>query len=836
MRLRCSALSAAASLFWLRRGVLIAAAALAALIAAPVGQTARADDLVEVVVTMDAPPLAYAISKSRVLTGRVKTQRLDLRAPTSVGYLASLATAQRALAGRITGSIPASRITWRYSVVLDGLAVVVPRSQLGRLGSTPGVERVWPNVTYRPLLDRSPGLIGAPQMWGMPSFSTAGNGIKVAIIDDGVDQTHPFFNPAGYTMPPGFPKGNAAYTTAKVIAARAFPAPGTSWRYAKLPFDPKESEHATHVAGIAAGDYSPNAIAGRGPLSGVAPRAYLGNYKVLTYPTENFGLNGNAPEIAAGVEAAVKDGMDVINLSLGEAEIDPARDLVTTAINAAADSGVVPVIAAGNDFEDFGRGSVSSPGNAAKAITVAAVTKQLAIASFSSSGPTPVSLGMKPDVAAPGAEITSSVPPSNGTWASFSGTSMASPHVAGAAALLLQRHPDWTVAQVKSALVLTGKPVPSVANELPTTRTGGGLVQVPTANTPLIFAAPADLSFGLLRTGSQATRSVTLTDAGGGAGAWTATVALQGGPSCATVAVPPTVAVPGRLDVTAAASASAPEADVTGFVVLTLGSTTRRIPFWFRVESPKLASEPATALTAPGLRKGQMRGKRSLVTSYRYPADPRSVPPAAGPEQVFRVRITRPVANFGVVLLSSTGAGRFRPFPRVVADGDENRLTGNAGLPLVINPYLDSFGAPRPVAGAIRPVPGSYDVVFETPVAAAPGAGGPGAYTFRYWVNDVAPPSVRLLARTVKAGARLRLSVTDTGSGVDPQSLEATIDGKPSPVRFAGSRATVAVAGIAAGRHRVVLQAADYQELKNMENVPQILPNTRRFTATFTVR
>src|SRR5206468_4786116 len=160
------------------------------------------------------------------------------------------------------------------------------------------------------------------------------------------------------------------------------------------------------------------------------------------------GLNGNAPEIAAGVEAAVKDGMDVINLSLGEAEIEPSRDLVVAAINAAADAGVVPVVAAGNDFEDFGRGSVDSPGSATKAITAAAVTKQLAIAGFSSSGPTPVSLQMKPDVAAPGADITSSVPPHEVTWASFSGTSIATPHAAGAAALLLHRHPNCTVAPV----------------------------------------------------------------------------------------------------------------------------------------------------------------------------------------------------------------------------------------------------------------------------------------------------------------------------------------------------------------------------------------------------
>ena len=125
-RLGSSAPSVAASLFSLKRGVLIAVAALAALIVAPAGQPARGDGLVEVVVTMEAPPIADAIARSRVLTGRVKAQRLDLRTPTSIGYLASLATAQHALASRITTSIPASRITWQYRVVLDGLAVLLP--------------------------------------------------------------------------------------------------------------------------------------------------------------------------------------------------------------------------------------------------------------------------------------------------------------------------------------------------------------------------------------------------------------------------------------------------------------------------------------------------------------------------------------------------------------------------------------------------------------------------------------------------------------------------------------------------------------------------------------
>ena len=102
--------------------------------------------------------------------------------------------------------------------------------------------------------------------------------------------------------------------------------------------------------------------------------------------------------------------MNVINLSLGEPEIEPTRDIVVTAIDGAARAGVVPVIAAGNDFSDFGYGSISSPGNAPSAITVAAVTTTDVIASFSSAGPTPVSLKLKPDVTAPGVAILSSLP------------------------------------------------------------------------------------------------------------------------------------------------------------------------------------------------------------------------------------------------------------------------------------------------------------------------------------------------------------------------------------------------------------------------------------------
>src|SRR4029079_17470194 len=240
-----------------------------------------------------------------------------------------------------------------------------PRSDLDKLSRVERLQ-VWPSIGYHTLLDMTPQIIGAPTIWG-PTLAAAGQGVKIGIIDDGIDQTHPFFAPSGYAYPAGFPKGQAAYTTPKVIVARAFAPATPAYANAKLPFDPELSDHGIHVAGIAAGDHNTPTRTGGFRLSGIAPRAYLGNYKALGIPSE-FGANGNSPELAAAIEAAVKDGMDVINMSLGETEIDPSRDLVVTALNAAADAGVVSSVSAGNDFAELGFGSITSPGNALKAI------------------------------------------------------------------------------------------------------------------------------------------------------------------------------------------------------------------------------------------------------------------------------------------------------------------------------------------------------------------------------------------------------------------------------------------------------------------------------------
>src|ERR671938_929883 len=327
--------------------------------------------MTEVVVTLKAPPLAEVSSTARSLYAH--RNRLDLRAPASVSYLARLAAAQRQLEARITSAVPQAFVRWRYQVVANGFALVVPADETARVARLPGVAAVYPSLTYRPTLDRSPNQIGAPALWG-PRLATAGEGVKIGILDDGIDQTHPFFDPAGFTMPAGFPKGQRRYTTAKVIAARAFAPPYVSYRNARLPFDSKASFHATHVAGIAAGD--PDTVArtfgGAPRLNGIAPEAYLGNYKVLGVPTPQFRLDGNSPEIVAGIEAAVRDGMDILNMSIGEPQIAPNRDIVVRAVDAAAKAGVVSAISAGNDFDEFGHGTVASPGNAPAAITAAA--------------------------------------------------------------------------------------------------------------------------------------------------------------------------------------------------------------------------------------------------------------------------------------------------------------------------------------------------------------------------------------------------------------------------------------------------------------------------------
>jgi hypothetical protein len=492
----------------------------------------------------------------------------------------------------------------------------------------------------------------------------------------------------------------------------------------------------------------------------------------------------------------------------------------------------VPVVAAGNNFADGGSGSITSPANSARAISVAAESESgPTIANFSSGGPSPISLLMKPDVAAPGVSVLSSVPRRYGLWSLFNGTSMAAPHVAGAAALLRQRHRAWTVEQLKSALVQTGDPVyvtPSVEAE--TTREGGGSVNLVRADSPLLFASPTSLTVGFVTPGGPpVVRNVALTDAGGGAALWAVSVVQQQAAAGTSLIVPTNVSVPGQLTVTVAASPGATQADHTGFILLTRGVDRRRIPYWFRVAAPALGSAQTTPLTRAGTYHGDTRGRPALVDTYRYPEDPRELGVARlmlGPEQVFRLTLGRSVANFGVAVTGGPGLIQ----PRVVRAGDENQLLGEIALPFNSNPYLPNFQLPSRVAGAALPGPGAYDLVFDSQAAS-----GAGPFTFRFWIGDTSPPRTRLVS---SRGGLLQIRIQDAGSGVDPSTVRLSVDGRLHDARYDARRGLVlaSIRNLVRGRHQVRLQVSDYQESKNMENVLRILPNTARLHTAFLVR
>ena len=204
-------------------------------------------------------------------------------------------------------------------------------------------------------LSRRRDICGRPVRAGQPPAAThrrddrlgprrplanAGQGLKIGIIDDGIDQKHPYFDPTGFAYPSGFPLGNTSYTTPKVIVARAFPSPSTHWKYASKPFDPVCSDHATHVAGIAAGDYDTTTDFRR-------QRPVLGHRADGVYRQLQGADSADARlrprrQLAgdrAAIDQAVKDGMNVINLSLGEPEVPPTRDIVVQAIDDAAAAG-----------------------------------------------------------------------------------------------------------------------------------------------------------------------------------------------------------------------------------------------------------------------------------------------------------------------------------------------------------------------------------------------------------------------------------------------------------------------------------------------------------------
>jgi len=245
------------------------------------------------------------------------------------------------------------------------------------------VQQVQYNALYHPNLSESYKIINASGAWAAGGGrAAAGAGIKIGDIDSGIDETHPFFDATGFSYPPGFPKCDAAdstshtpdqdceYVSPKVIVAKVFYNKNHQQNFDAQAID----ENGTHTAGIAAGIYDPslNAVVNGvsiDDMSGIAPGAWLGNYNVFP----DHVASARSEDILNAVDAAIADGMDVLNLSLGGG-YHGNNDLLAIGLDNAVDAGLVVAVAAGNSGP--GPGTLESPGRARKVITVGASTNK----------------------------------------------------------------------------------------------------------------------------------------------------------------------------------------------------------------------------------------------------------------------------------------------------------------------------------------------------------------------------------------------------------------------------------------------------------------------------
>ncbi|MEO3791657.1 S8 family serine peptidase [Nonomuraea sp. B10E15] len=370
---------------------------------------------------------------------------------------------------------------------IDGAALTVKPADAGRfwngfLGERPALERtaggiakLWLDRQVTASLDKSVPLIGAPAGW---EKGFDGTGTKVAVLDTGIDAEHP--------------------DLAGKIAA--------SENFSTSPSITDKQGHGTHVASTIAGSGS----ASGGTYKGVAPGASLLIGKVL-------GDNGRGEWswAIAGMEWAAEQGADVVNLSLGSCCGDGTDPMSQAVDELTRKHGTLFVAAAGNAGQTL---TVDTPAAAGEAVAVGSVDKDTgtSLSGFSSKGPRLYDAAVKPNIVAPGDGIVAALSsassgkpyPGNERYTAGSGTSMATPHVAGAAAILAQQHPGWDAGELRDALTSTAA------------RDGGhswfeqgsGRVDVARAVAQQVFATWA-VDFRVLA-GEPVTRQVTYRNTG----------------------------------------------------------------------------------------------------------------------------------------------------------------------------------------------------------------------------------------------------------------------------------------------------------------------------------
>jgi subtilisin family serine protease len=258
-------------------------------------------------------------------------------------------------------------ITGSVETVLNAVFVRTTPDRLTELTALPGVKGVVRMRRMMPKLDRAAVLVNAQGAWNaLGGDQKAGLGMKIAIIDSGIDQTHPAFQDNSLAVPSGFPKcgvpADCAFTNHKVIVARSYVQPA-------LPIDPTTSrpddysprDHVGHGTGVAMAAAGERNTGPADTIEGIAPKAFLGSYKVFGSPGVNDGAFDD--QIISAIEDAVKDGMNVAVLSLGgpalsgPLDVGPACGLTGTtpcdpeavAIENATKSGLLVVAAGGNE-------------------------------------------------------------------------------------------------------------------------------------------------------------------------------------------------------------------------------------------------------------------------------------------------------------------------------------------------------------------------------------------------------------------------------------------------------------------------------------------------------
>jgi subtilisin family serine protease len=426
-------------------------------------------EVVKVIVTLKDKPLAlywkkHALQKTWLATVQATLQATHSSVKSKISTIAQELSAKTNFHYQYT-------VRREYYTAINGLALECNRGLMKYIQSLPEVKNVQLDGMVKADLTQSVHQIRADIV--QDSLGYNGDSVLVGEIDTGIDYNNPAL---GGGFGPQF----------RVIGG---------YDFANNDNDPMDDlGHGTHVAGIIGAN-------GGSDLRGVAPHVKFLAVKVLN----EHGV-GSMSDVIAGIEycmdpdgnPATDDEVDIINMSLGA--LPTAESPADEAVDNATEAGILSVVAAGNQGmyisnDPYGGPyrTISSPGTAPSALTVGACDSTDWVAAFSSRGPDRIHFAIKPEVVAPGVDILSTV--LNNRTASWSGTSMATPHVTGVAALLKQEHRDWSPEQLKCAIVNSSKQLDKAF--LPYDD-GNGRVDALTAATLGVSVDPSVISFGIV--------------------------------------------------------------------------------------------------------------------------------------------------------------------------------------------------------------------------------------------------------------------------------------------------------------------------------------------------